>query len=84
MENVQFTFRPGLAVQQRQETLDRIAGWESVAGTGHVFPNSTDREQARLGYVYLTDGADAAALLILLRALPEVEHAEVPPPRTIA
>jgi len=80
MKNVVFTFAPGVTPAAKADTLDEIRKWSGVATASPLTPEPASDEIGRIHLVQVGD-EHATALVDRLRALPQVESANVPASR---
>jgi hypothetical protein len=80
--HVLFTLREGLTAEERSRVLDEICRWDGISSTGPLRPKATTPLVTRMAFAYVND-EDAARVIERLKQHPDIECAELPPPRRI-
>lgn len=83
-DDVIFKLNADLTDRQREALLSRVKALPGVVAAAAVRPNATSAAGRGLCFARIEAGADAEKLAAILQGLPEIDHAEIPPKRTIA
>ncbi len=83
MQQVVFTVRPSTTAERQHLLLQQLGSWPEIAHVSPLLPEATDPAIQRMCYAYLADHANAVEVVERLRAVPEVESADLPAQRRL-
>jgi hypothetical protein len=84
MAAVLFTFRGDVPEERQDAILEQVRGWPGVRLAARLKPDAARASLRRFSYADVADEEAAPRVVEMLKALKEIETAEIPPRRTIA